>query len=161
MSVGFVLAIVVSGFVTGGLARFAIPGPDPMPVWLTIAIGLAGSIVGAVVGRAISDDNGYVVSFLSFGVAISLVAAYRRFVQHRPVFGPGAMAFPERGLGIAETREKLRSLGFDPDAMRRTPRQLELARQEAMLRELHRAGVLDDDELQAKLGRLTTTTEER
>ena len=161
MSIGFVLAIVASGFITGGLARFALPGPDPMPVWLTIAIGLTGSIVGAVVGRAISDDNGYVVSFLSFGVAIALVAAYRRFVQHRPIFGPGAMAFPERGLGIAETREKLRSLGFDPDAMRRTPRQLERARYEAMLRELHKAGVIDDDELQSKLGRLTTRTEEK
>jgi len=161
VSLGFVLAIVVSGFITGGLARFALPGPDPMPVWLTIAIGLTGSIVGAVVGRAISDDNGYVVSFLSFGVAIALVAAYRRFVQHRPIFGPGAMAFPERGLGIAETREKLRSLGFDPDAMRRTPRQLESARYEAMLRELHKAGVIDDDELQSKLSRLTTTTEEK
>ena len=161
MSLGFVLAIVVSGFITGGLARFALPGPDPMPVWLTIAIGLMGSIVGAVVGRAISDDNGYVVSFLSFGVSISLVAAYRRFVQHRPIFGPGAMAFPERGLGVAETREKLRALGFDPDAMRRTPRQLERARLEAMLRDLNRAGVIDADELQAKLGRLTTTTEEK
>jgi uncharacterized membrane protein YeaQ/YmgE (transglycosylase-associated protein family) len=160
MSIGFALAIVVSGFVTGGLARFALPGPDPMPVWLTIAIGLTGSIVGAVVGRAISDDNGYVVSFLSFGVAIVLVAAYRRFVQHRPIFGPGAMAFPDRGLGVAETREKLRQLGFDPDAMRRTPRQLERARLEAMLRELHKAGVIDDDELQAKLGRLTTTAED-
>ena len=155
MSIGFALAIIVSGFVTGGLARFALPGPDPMPVWLTIAIGLTGSIVGAVVGRAISDDNGYVVSFLSFGVAIALVAAYRRFVQHRPIFGPGAMAFPERGLGIAETRQKLRQLGFDPDAMRRTPRQIEQARLEAMLRELHRAGVLDDEELNAKLSRLT------
>jgi uncharacterized membrane protein YeaQ/YmgE (transglycosylase-associated protein family) len=61
MSIGFALAIVVSGFVTGGLARFALPGPDPMPVWLTIAIGLTGSIVGAVVGRSISDDTGYVV----------------------------------------------------------------------------------------------------
>jgi len=161
VSIGFVLAIVASGFITGGLARFALPGPDPMPVWLTIAIGLTGSIVGAVVGRAISDDNGYVVSFLSFGVAIALVAAYRRFVQHRPIFGPGAMAFPQRGLGIAETREKLRSLGFDPDAMRRTPRQLESARYEAMLRELHKAGVIDDDELQSKLSRLTTTTEEK
>lgn len=157
MSLGFVLAIVVSGFITGGLARFAIPGPDPMPVWLTIAIGLTGSIVGAVVGRAVSDDNGYVVSFLSFGVAISLVAAYRRFVQHRPIFGPGAMAFPERGIGVAEQREKLRQLGFDPDAMRRTPRQLERARLEAMLRELHRAGVLDDDELNAKLSRLASS----
>ncbi|HET7128354.1 MAG TPA: hypothetical protein VFJ93_04680 [Gaiellaceae bacterium] len=157
MSVGFVLAIVASGFITGGLARFALPGPDPMPVWLTIAIGLTGSIVGAVVGRAVSDDNGYVVSFLSFGVAISLVAAYRRFVQHRPIFGPGAMAFPQRGLGVAGQREKLRQLGFDPDAMRRTPRQLERARLEAMLRELHRAGVLDDDELNAKLSRLTSS----
>ena len=160
MSVGFVLAIIVSGFITGGLARFALPGPDPMPIWLTIAIGLTGSIVGAVVGRSISHDNGYVVSFLSFGVAIALVAAYRRFVQHRPIFGPGAMAFPERGLGIAETREKLRSLGFDPDAMRRTPPQLESARLEAMLRELHRAGVIDDDELQSKLGRLASTRKE-
>jgi uncharacterized membrane protein YeaQ/YmgE (transglycosylase-associated protein family) len=161
VSLGFVLAIVASGFITGGLARFAIPGPDPMPVWLTIAIGLTGSIVGAVIGRAVSDDNGYAVSFLSFGVAISLVAGYRRFVQHRPIFGPGAMAFPERGLGVAEQREKLRQLGFDPDAMRRDPKQLENLRLEAMLRELHRAGVLDDDELQAKLGRLTTRTGER
>jgi hypothetical protein len=131
-----------------------------MPVWLTIAIGLTGSIVGAVVGRALSDDNGYVVSFLSFGVAITLVAAYRRFVQHRPIFGPGAMAFPERGLGVAEQREKLRQLGFDPDAMRRTSRQLEQARYEAMLRELHRAGVLDDDELRAKLSRLASSESE-
>jgi uncharacterized membrane protein YeaQ/YmgE (transglycosylase-associated protein family) len=156
LSLGFVLAIVVSGFITGGLARFALPGPDPMPTWLTIAISLTGSIVGAVVGRAISDDNTYVVSILSFGVAISLVAAYRRFVQHRPIFGPGAMAFPERGLGVAQTRQKLRQLGFDPDAMRRTPRQVEHARFEAMLRELHRAGILDDDELDAKLSRLTS-----
>jgi uncharacterized membrane protein YeaQ/YmgE (transglycosylase-associated protein family) len=156
MSLGFVLAIVASGFITGGLARFAIPGPDPMPVWLTIAIGLTGSIVGAVVGRAVSHDNAYVVSLMSFGVAISLVAAYRRFVQHRPIFGPGAMAFPQRGIGVAEQREKLRQLGFDPDAMRRDPKQLERLRLEGMLRELHRAGVLDDEELNAKLSGLTS-----
>jgi uncharacterized membrane protein YeaQ/YmgE (transglycosylase-associated protein family) len=61
MSVGFVVAILVSAFITGGLARLAIPGPDPMPIWLTLAIGLVGSIVGAVVGNAISHNNGYVV----------------------------------------------------------------------------------------------------
>jgi uncharacterized membrane protein YeaQ/YmgE (transglycosylase-associated protein family) len=154
MSLGLVLAILFSGLVTGALARLAIPGPDPMPVWLTIAIGLVGSIVGAVVGNAISHDNGYVVSFLSFGVAIALVAAYRRFVQHRPIFGPGALAFPERGLGVPEQREKLKQLGIDPDALRPDPRHVERARLESMLRELHRAGVLDDEELTAKLARL-------
>jgi hypothetical protein len=71
------------------------------------------------------------------------------------------MAFPERCLGVEVQREKLLQLGFDPDAMRRDQKQLENLRLEAMLRELHRAGVLDDDELQAKLGRLTTRTGER
>jgi uncharacterized membrane protein YeaQ/YmgE (transglycosylase-associated protein family) len=150
MSLGFILAILISGFITGGLARLAIPGPDPMPIWLTIAIGLAGSIVGAVVGRAISNDNGYVVSFLSFGVAISLVAAYRRWVQHRPIFGPGALVFPDRGLGVEQQRARLQKLGIDPSALSPDPKKLERARLEAMLVELHRAGVLNDEELAAK-----------
>lgn len=160
MSLGFILAILISGFITGGLARFALPGPDPMPVWLTLAIGLTGSIVGAVVGKAISNDNGYVVSFLSFGVAIGLVAAYRHFVQKRPIVGPGALAFPERGLGVAEQREKLRKLGIDPDKLRPDPHTLATARHEAMLQELHRAGLLDDEELAGKLERLRTGAKE-
>jgi uncharacterized membrane protein YeaQ/YmgE (transglycosylase-associated protein family) len=154
MSVSVVLAILVSGFVTGGLARLAIPGPDPMPIWLTLAIGLVGSITGAVIGKAISNDNGFVISFLSFGIAMGLVAGYRRFVQKRPVFGPGAFAFPERGLGVDQTRERLQRLGVDPNALRPDPAALERVRLEAMLRELHRAGVLTDDELAEKLAGL-------
>jgi uncharacterized membrane protein YeaQ/YmgE (transglycosylase-associated protein family) len=150
VSVGFVVAIVLSGFITGALARLAIPGPDPMPIWLTLAIGLTGSIVGAVVGKAISHDNGYVISFLSFGVAIALVAAYRRFVQQRPIFGPEAFRFPERGLGVEQQRRRLRRLGVDPDSLRPSPQRMERARLEAMLQELHRAGLLDDEELEEK-----------
>lgn len=150
MSLGFVLAILISGFFTGALARLAIPGPDPMPIWLTIAIGLTGSITGAVVGKAISNDNGYVISFTSFGVAIALVAAYRRFVQQRPIFGAGAVAFPQRGIGVEQQRERLQKLGLDPDALRPDPAKLERARLDAMLQELHRAGLIDDEELAAK-----------
>ena len=150
MSLGLILAILISGFVTGGLARLAIPGPDPMPIWLTVAIGLTGSISGAVIGNAISHDNGYLISFLSFTIAIALVASYRRFVQQRPIFGPGALAFPERGIGVQETRTRLQRLGIDPNALRPDPAKLERARLEAMLQELHRAGVLTDEELAAK-----------
>ena len=146
----FVIAILVSGLITGSLARFAIPGPDPMPIWLTLAIGLTGSIVGALVGRALFGESGYAISFLSFGVAIALVAAYRRVVQKRPVFGAGAYAFPERGLGVEQQRERLQRLGIDPNALRPDPKLLERARLEAMLQELHRAGLLDDEELAAK-----------
>ena len=150
MSLGLVLAILFSGFFTGALARLAIPGPDPMPVWLTLAIGLAGSITGGVAGKELSNGNGYVVSFLSFGVAIALVAGYRRFVQRRPIVGPGALAFPERGLGVEQQRRRLEKLGVDPNALVPDPKKFERARLEAMLLELHRAGVLDDDELAAK-----------
>jgi uncharacterized membrane protein YeaQ/YmgE (transglycosylase-associated protein family) len=150
VSVGFVLAILLSGFITGALARLAIPGPDPMPIWLTAAIGLTGSIAGAVVGKAISNDNAYVISFLSFGVAITLVAGYRRFVQQRPLFGPEAFHYPRRGVGIEQQRSRLQRLGIDPDALRPDPRKLERARLEAMLQELHRAGLIDDEELAEK-----------
>lgn len=140
MSAGLVIAILLSGFITGALARLAIPGPDPMPVWLTLAIGLTGSIVGAFVGKAISHGNGYVVSFLSLGIAIALVAAYRSFVQKRPVFGPGALRPP-----AGEQGERLRLF--------------EHARLEAMLVELHRTGLLTDDELAAKRERLRSRAE--
>jgi uncharacterized membrane protein YeaQ/YmgE (transglycosylase-associated protein family) len=154
MSVGLVAAIVISGFVTGGLARLAIPGPDPMPIWLTLAIGLTGSIVGALVGKAISNDNGYVISFLSFGVAIGLVAGYRRFVQRRPIVGPGALAFPKTGIGVDQQRARLQKLGIDPDRIGPDPERLEQLRLHAALEELHRAGLLDDDELAEKRAQL-------
>src|SRR3954470_2972864 len=161
MSLSVVLAILVSGLVTGELARLAIPGPDPMPIWLTVAIGLVGSITGAIVGKAISHNNGFVISFLSFGVAMALVAGYRRFVQKRPIFGPGALAFPERGVGVDQTRERLHRLGIDPNVLRPDTRKLERARLEAMLQELHRAGVLSDEELLEKMAGLHDGAEER
>jgi uncharacterized membrane protein YeaQ/YmgE (transglycosylase-associated protein family) len=44
----FLLFLVVGGFLLGALARLAVPGPDPMPLWLTLAIGIGGSIVGGL-----------------------------------------------------------------------------------------------------------------
>jgi uncharacterized membrane protein YeaQ/YmgE (transglycosylase-associated protein family) len=151
VSAGLVFAILISGFFTGALARLAVPGPDPMPLWLTTAIGLSGSIVGAVVARALFADNGYVVSFGSLFIAVALVLAYRRFVQHRPLWGREALRFPERGLGVDTYRDRLRKLGVNPDApLARRAQPDDAARLLAMLEELRRAGILDDDELEAK-----------
>src|SRR3954466_1506549 len=41
-----VISIIITAFFSGALARFAVPGPDPMPAWLTILIGLIGSPPG-------------------------------------------------------------------------------------------------------------------
>jgi uncharacterized membrane protein YeaQ/YmgE (transglycosylase-associated protein family) len=165
-----VVAIMLSAFFTGALARFAVPGPDPMPAWLTIAIGLAGSAIGAVVGAVLSGGNGFVISFASLGSAILLVIAYRRFVQQRPITGPGALRPPRRGIGIEHYRERLRKAGLDPDktlveqiAQRQgaagTPPETAQPADEtqellAKLIDLHRANLLTDEELNEKRSKL-------
>jgi uncharacterized membrane protein YeaQ/YmgE (transglycosylase-associated protein family) len=88
---GTVILILIFGFVTGSLARLAVPGPDPMPVWLTVAIGLAGSAGGGAIALAIWGRGTQAVGLFSFLGAIALVIAYRRFVQGRPLTGPEAM----------------------------------------------------------------------
>jgi hypothetical protein len=46
------------------------------------------------------------VSIFGFVAAILLVVAYRRFYQKRPITGPEAMKFPERGVGLDRFRER-------------------------------------------------------
>jgi hypothetical protein len=75
-------------------------------------------------------------------------------VQKRPVWGPEALRFPQRGLGVDVYRERLRKLGVDPDAAAPSPADLEQARLRSMIQELHRAGLLDDEERDAKLAAL-------
>ena len=94
----FLIGLIVGGFVIGGLARLAVPGPDPMPFWLTIAFGLAGSMVGGLVAYALLGRPG---GFLfGYAGAITLVILYRRFVQKRGITGPEARAQPTRGWGL-------------------------------------------------------------
>ncbi len=89
MTLGSILAIVLTGLVVGLLGRLAVPGKDPMPLWLTIAIGLAGSVIGGAVAIALGFGAGGVF-VLSVVVATAIVIGYRRFVQKRTVTGPGS-----------------------------------------------------------------------
>jgi uncharacterized membrane protein YeaQ/YmgE (transglycosylase-associated protein family) len=88
----FLVFLVFWGLVVGALARLAVPGPDPMPIWATIALGLAGSILGGVVFRAIFGTTLGLIGSVLF--AVVLLVGYRRLVQHRPVWGPGARRPP-------------------------------------------------------------------
>jgi uncharacterized membrane protein YeaQ/YmgE (transglycosylase-associated protein family) len=93
MTLGDVVAIVLSGLVVGALGRLAVPGKDPMPLWLTIVIGIVGSVVGGIVAIAIGFGIGGVF-VLSVLTATLIVIAYRRLVQKRTVTGPGSRLSP-------------------------------------------------------------------
>jgi uncharacterized membrane protein YeaQ/YmgE (transglycosylase-associated protein family) len=172
---GSVLAALASFFVTGALARFAVPGPDPMPAWLTVAIGLVGTVIGGGIVLAAVGPNPAWVGIAGFLVAVALVLGYRRFVQKRPLWGPGAYRFPKRGFGVDQYRERLQRAGIDPDRVASpfAPPVPGAAPQPAtapppaaeaptenpahylgLLEELHDSGVLEDDEYTAVRTRL-------
>jgi uncharacterized membrane protein YeaQ/YmgE (transglycosylase-associated protein family) len=79
-----IILAAIWGLVVGALARLALPGPDPMPWWQTILLGLAGSFVGGILGKLIFGSGAGI--FLSVIGAVILLALHRKYVQKRPVF---------------------------------------------------------------------------
>ena len=71
-----VLAIV--GLFIGALARLALPGRDPMSIPMTIGIGLAGSFIGGLIGRALFGRGGGGSILLSVICAAAILYFVRR-----------------------------------------------------------------------------------
>jgi uncharacterized membrane protein YeaQ/YmgE (transglycosylase-associated protein family) len=159
---GSVLSVMLSGFLIGGLARLALPGPDPMPFWFTVFVGLTGSLAGGAVAAGIygarhtfdQSNHAFVTLLLEVGAAVLILALYRRVVQQRPLSGPEARRFPSRGLGIERMRARLRQLGIDPDRLTATPgggerpsaQTDDVAEQLEKLREQRDSGTITEEE---------------
>lgn len=69
----YLILLALLGLVTGAFARLALPGPDPMTVMQTIALGLAGAVIAGLVAWAIWGRG---VPGLVLSVACSTVILY-------------------------------------------------------------------------------------
>jgi uncharacterized membrane protein YeaQ/YmgE (transglycosylase-associated protein family) len=87
----FILLVALSGFIVGGLARLAVPGPDPMPLWRTIALGILGSLLGGLIAGLLDVGGSGGIFLLSLVGAVLLLILYRRVFQGRGITGPGAL----------------------------------------------------------------------
>ncbi|HUZ99915.1 MAG TPA: hypothetical protein VMU74_11260 [Gaiellaceae bacterium] len=92
MVLWYIVALVVEALIVGGLARLALPGPDPMSIPMTIALGIAGTFLGGIVAYLFLGHAGGLI-FALLGSTL-LLYLHRRFVQHRPITGPGAKRPP-------------------------------------------------------------------
>lgn len=84
----FILIVALSGLIVGGLARLAVPGPDPMSIWRTIILGILGSFLGGLIAGLLGVGPGGRLFLLSLAGAVLLLIAYRRVFQHRGITGP-------------------------------------------------------------------------
>jgi uncharacterized membrane protein YeaQ/YmgE (transglycosylase-associated protein family) len=86
----FVLLVALSGLIIGGLARLAVPGPDPMSIWRTIVLGIVGSFLGGLIAGVFGIGGGGGIFLVALVGAVLLLIVYRRVFQHRGITGPGA-----------------------------------------------------------------------
>jgi uncharacterized membrane protein YeaQ/YmgE (transglycosylase-associated protein family) len=52
-----VISAIVIGLVIGALGRLVVPGRQPIPIWLTIVIGIIAAFIGAFIAGALGYAN--------------------------------------------------------------------------------------------------------
>ncbi len=71
----------IIGLIVGAVAKFVLPGKDPGGIWVTMLIGIAGSIVANFLGKSLGwyasgEAAGFIMSVIG---AVVLLLAYRMF----------------------------------------------------------------------------------
>jgi uncharacterized membrane protein YeaQ/YmgE (transglycosylase-associated protein family) len=72
---GFIIYLLAIGLVAGFVARFLIPGPDPMSILGTIVLGIVGSFIGGFLGWALFGKDFSEGALQASGVIGSIIGA--------------------------------------------------------------------------------------
>ena len=72
---------ILIGLVIGAVAKLIMPGKDPGGIWITILIGIAGSLIASWLGRLVGwyqpgESAGFIMSVLG---ALLLLGTYHLF----------------------------------------------------------------------------------
>jgi uncharacterized membrane protein YeaQ/YmgE (transglycosylase-associated protein family) len=77
--IGDIIWIIIVGTVVGLLARLVVPGRQPIPMWLTVLIGIVGALVGnwlaSLLGVRSTGGIDWIRHILQVAVAAGGVAA--------------------------------------------------------------------------------------
>jgi uncharacterized membrane protein YeaQ/YmgE (transglycosylase-associated protein family) len=74
---------LIIGLIVGALAKLLMPGKDPGGIWITMALGVAGSVVATYLGRvmglyATGQSAGFIMSILGAMLLLLLYRFFRR-----------------------------------------------------------------------------------
>lgn len=53
MTVTGIITAIVIGAIIGALGRLVVPGRQPIPIWLTIVVGVVAAFIGTFIARAV------------------------------------------------------------------------------------------------------------
>jgi uncharacterized membrane protein YeaQ/YmgE (transglycosylase-associated protein family) len=69
------IGFIVFGLIVGALARLIIPGRQQMSIWMTLLLGLVGSVIGGVVANLLDTGDIFELNVLGSVVAVISAAA--------------------------------------------------------------------------------------
>ena len=83
VDIGSIIGYIVVGAIVGVLARFLVPGDDPMGIIGTIVLGILGALIGGWVAGAIFPDTAGIDWIASIIAAVVLVLLWRAVARNR------------------------------------------------------------------------------
>ena len=82
--------MIVVGLIVGALAKLIMPGRDPGGIIVTILLGIAGSVVAGLVGRAVGwYSEGQPAGFIASIIGAIIILAIYRLIIGRTAGGGG------------------------------------------------------------------------
>ena len=69
-----ILGLIVVGLIIGVLARLALPSRQRIGLWLTLALGVAGALIGGLIASAIGTGDIFELNVIGFIVAVIAAA---------------------------------------------------------------------------------------
>lgn len=74
----FIIALAFQGLIVGALARLALPGRDPMSIFQTIGVGLAGTFIAGLIVYFVTDGSAAPGFLAAFFFAVLIMYFVRR-----------------------------------------------------------------------------------
>ncbi|MDT5093223.1 MAG: hypothetical protein QOH60_2586 [Mycobacterium sp.] len=106
MTIGSVLGAILIGLVVGVLGRLVVPGKQPLPIWLTILVGIVAAFIGTALAKTMGipintpgiDWGELLVQVIVAALGVALVSAMVGGGYRRGTFGRGAFGRPRSRL---------------------------------------------------------------
>ena len=67
------IGFIVFGLVVGLLARLLVPGRQELSLWMTLLLGVIGSVIGGLIANALGTGDIFELNF--FGAVFAIAAA--------------------------------------------------------------------------------------
>jgi uncharacterized membrane protein YeaQ/YmgE (transglycosylase-associated protein family) len=74
VTVSGIISAIIIGLIIGALGRLVVPGRQPIPIWLTIVIGIAAALIGTWIAYALGVGSTPGIDWIELLLQIALAA---------------------------------------------------------------------------------------